>query len=143
VDERFHCSFRDLEHFGDFFVRQSFLVAEDDRCAPFGTKRAERLVDRTAQRGGLDLVGNGRRKRLGNVHIDDRISAPAAHGIEGGVVRDSEDPTGKAARRIESGETAERLDEGVLRNVFGQCRIAYDSRNQVEDGAFVTADSIS
>jgi hypothetical protein len=57
-------------------------------------------------------------------------------------VRDPEQPAGEASRRIEGGEVAERLDEGLLGQVLGLRAIAGDARDQADDRPLVAGDEL-
>jgi len=70
-----------------------------------------------------------------------RVGVPAPERVDGGVVGDPQNPAGEAARAIEAGETAERLEEYFLCDILGERRIADDPADQVEDRPLVSPDN--
>ena len=66
----------------------------------------------------------------------------AAQRVDGGVVRDAKQPARQPPRRIERGEVPERLDEGLLRQIFREHAVPRHARNQADDRALIATDNL-
>jgi len=138
---------RNPEHVADFLEREVFLVSQHHGGAVLRAKRRQRQVQSAAERFALDGIWSRildrrlaelRRRIQRNVR-----RARAAQRVDGGVVRDPEQPARQPARRVERLELLECLDERVLREVFRERAIAPvtdDPGNQTDDRPLIAAD---
>ena len=63
--------------------------------------------------------------------------------IDGGVVRDLEDPAGELELGPIRPDRIQRLDEGFLREIFCELPVAHHAEDQREHRAFVAPDQLA
>ena len=125
----------------DFVEGQSVFVAQDNRGALIGPKRVERGLERMPELLAFDRIGwlvrRVTRRRYG---LDGNLRrARTPHRVDGGVVRDSEEPARQPSRRVECGEAAKGLDERLLREVLGEGPIPGHAVDEADDRPLVAA----
>ncbi len=113
------------------------LLESRDRLAP---PRSARRGHAGGRRGQTALVDPARGQDVGGVG---RVRPPAPDVVDGGVVGDPEHP----GRRLPVGaplvQGAERLDEGVLGEVFGELPVADEPVDEAEDAGPVASHQLA
>jgi hypothetical protein len=141
---------RNAENGANLRERKAVLVAEHDGGALVGPKLGQRGVQRTSELLAFDRIGSSRcggfARSLGRGGVCRvyrlRRRTRAAHRVNGGVVRDPEEPAGEPSRGVERGEAAEGLDEGLLCEVLGERAVARYACNQADNRPLVAADNL-
>jgi hypothetical protein len=142
--------FRDAENLSDLLEREPFLVAQNDCLALVGPEGGHGGLQRVSEGVPLDRIGHRRSGWFRCVEgtgfwrrVDghDR-DPPAPERIDTDVMRDAKNPRGQPSRRVERGEVAKDLDEGVLSEIFGKSRIAGQPREKRDDRALVPAHNL-
>ncbi len=158
VDIRLHGAEGQVQRGGDLLVGTPLDVPEHDAGAVFGAELGDGALDGGAElagfhlvQGGLGVVGDveaGGLHRLGGhgmwgpVHAHG-VELPLTQMIDRHVVGDLEQPRRELEVRAVAIEVREHLDEGVLREVFGQLPIADHAIDEREDGPLVPLDQLS
>jgi hypothetical protein len=138
--------FGNAEDLADLGERQPFLVAERQRGTLLRPDSGHRSIQGVPQRFLFERIGIGRRRGVeiaagGRIERDGR-NPRSSERVERRVVRDAEQPGGQPPLRVERGKTAERLDEGVLREILGQRGIAGDAEDEPDDRPLIPADDL-
>ena len=141
---------RNAEHGANFIEREAVLVAQHDGGALVRPKQGQRRLQRTTELLTLDRIGPRRRRRFvrsGGGRAGCRVNRSGrrtrtAHRVDGSVVRDPEEPAGQPSRRVERGEAAEGLDEGLLCEVLGLRAVACHARNEADNRPLIAADNL-
>ena len=140
---------RNAENGANFIERETALVPQLDCGALVRPKRGQRRLQRTTELMAFDRIRRRRRGRFVRSGGRDvcrlnsgRRWTRAACRVDGGVVRDSEEPAGQPSRRVERGEAAEGFDEGLLCEVLGQRPVARYARNQADNRSLIAEDDL-
>ena len=149
---RFHGADRDFQDFGDFFVRQTFEIAEDHSAAEYRRHLIERLTNAGLHLRGFKLF---KRRRVGSGKIQSRAAtflfhvnrnllavmtpAPTAM-IERLSHRYSVEPGFQRAALPESANPLEGVKENFLRDVGSIGRVRKDAVGEVVHSRVVVGD---